>query len=456
LLKLANEIPRIFLGAPEVEIQTDLRNLKSETSGTDAPRSTVDLQPELRVSSARTWTSLDLVVTVKAVKLHLYDASAYSESQLKEHGIARFALNDNTLRLKVLSDGAAEAQVVLRSFTMGNTRPGPNKFREIIPAAQHDRNQFMLLYTMSGGQNSSSLAVLTVDSPRIIFAIDPVISLLEFFTSAFAGPSSQSVSSQVPEVQEEEPQSKGTMDFRFDLHDVSISVLENDADAESRAIRLYINQILLSQQVSKASRHISSINNICQGILALNVNHLGMSLMRMGRASESVRFLDDVDLTVSLDSRATASQQMTNIEIAAKPIVFRASYRDINLITSIVNKAIEKYGESQQRIKQQADSQLATTTSPDREVIATVTTSSSKSRSQSIGKARVLMTKEQASCRTWPHLFAVLMIPKLKASFDGFRLVLIGDLHEQPMLHLKIKPFIVGAKDWSGEVLSLC
>ncbi|EEB98610.1 hypothetical protein MPER_01853, partial [Moniliophthora perniciosa FA553] len=41
---------------------------------------------------------------------------------------------------------------------------------------------------------------------------------------------------------------------------------------------------------------------------------------------------------------------------------------------------------------------------------------------------------------------------KLKASFDGFRLVLIGDMHEQPMLHLKVKPFIVGAKDWSGEL----
>lgn len=41
---------------------------------------------------------------------------------------------------------------------------------------------------------------------------------------------------------------------------------------------------------------------------------------------------------------------------------------------------------------------------------------------------------------------------QLKASFDGFRLVLIGDLHEQPMLHLKIKSFIIGAQDWSGQV----
>jgi hypothetical protein len=43
-------------------------------------------------------------------------------------------------------------------------------------------------------------------------------------------------------------------------------------------------------------------------------------------------------------------------------------------------------------------------------------------------------------------------ILKLKGSFDGLRLILIGDLHEQPVMHLKVKPFIVGAKDWSGEV----
>ena len=41
---------------------------------------------------------------------------------------------------------------------------------------------------------------------------------------------------------------------------------------------------------------------------------------------------------------------------------------------------------------------------------------------------------------------------QFKGSFEGFRLVLIGDLHEQPLLHLRVKPFILGAKDWSGDV----
>ena len=46
--------------------------------------------------------------------------------------------------------------------------------------------------------------------------------------------------------------------------------------------------------------------------------------------------------------------------------------------------------------------------------------------------------------------------PQLKASLDGFRLILIGDLHEQPLLHLVIKSFVLNLNDWSGEVRCLC
>ena len=37
----------------------------------------------------------------------------------------------------------------------------------------------------------------------------------------------------------------------------------------------------------------------------------------------------------------------------------------------------------------------------------------------------------------------------MEGTIDGFRLILIGDLHEQPMLQLNVKPFTLKAKDWS-------
>jgi vacuolar protein sorting-associated protein 13A/C len=126
--------------------------------------------------------------------------------------------------------------------------------------------------------------------------------------------------------------------------------------------------------------------------VALTVSRLGMSLIRMGGASESVRFLDDVDLTFSLDSRSSSSHQMTNIEIGAKPITFRASYRDINLITSIVNKAIEGYSNSQQSpTKHGEEVSQPNSGNPEMSVIRSTTLDQSRQD----GKARVLVSKEQ-------------------------------------------------------------
>ncbi|KAG5647989.1 hypothetical protein DXG03_007023 [Asterophora parasitica] len=420
LVMLSQSVPRVLADAPEEEafLPVPHGSAHPRPSSVSGSQSLVALEPELRIvpsTTGRSWTSLDLVVFVNAIKLHLYDAGATTEKNLKDHGIARFALNDNTLRFKLLSDGSGEAQVVMRSFTMGNTRPGTSRLREIIPAAQHDRNQFMILYTMAGGSDSASLLVLTVDSPKMIFAVDPVIALLGFFTNAFP-PQSPKNYEYVAAAEIAESTPKGTLDYRVDLHDLSVSVLENDSDPESQSITLSVNQILFSQQ----------------GIIALSVTRLGMSLMRMGKASESVRFLDDVDLTLSLDSRSTASQKLTRMEIAVKPIIFRGSYGDLTMISSIANKAIALYGASN---AQTSPSDGVLVVNASRSVEGRSKSSGMRSRRPTIGNAHVLMSTEH-----------------LTGSFDGFRFVLISDLNEQPMMHLKIKPFIVGAKDWSGEL----
>jgi vacuolar protein sorting-associated protein 13A/C len=128
--------------------------------------------------------------------------------------------------------------------------------------------------------------------------------------------------------------------------------------------------------------------------MALTINRLGMSLIRMGKDTESVRFLDDIDLTFSLDSRMSSSELMTSMEIAAKPIVLRASYRDINLIMAIVNKAFERYANSQK--SDSTPEQGAETTSFTTKSSTGRHAKSSVSKSpRPIGRARVLTSKEQ-------------------------------------------------------------
>ena len=263
LIGLSRAIPRVLEGAPQGEIQADkslsIKDSPSANAENDPTKTSASLQPELIIpsveSGAKPWPTMDLVLTIGAVKLHLYDEYA-TERNLRDCGIARFVLNNNSLRMKMLSNGSYEAQVILKSFTMSNTRKGDTKFREIIPAAQHERNQVMVLYSVAGGRDNSSVAIVTVDSPQLILAIDPMFALLDFITGPFSVPTSQPQPGAASSVQARSsgtpgPDTQGGgIGFRFDMHDVVVSILEDETSADSRAIRLYVRQLLLSQQVN--------------------------------------------------------------------------------------------------------------------------------------------------------------------------------------------------------------
>ncbi|GJJ09687.1 hypothetical protein Clacol_003911 [Clathrus columnatus] len=428
LTHLIRSIPKIIQEEELGKVETSLsppstisqsQSISASSSSDERTISVVNLQPELEtvsVDGIRPWTSLDLELNIGSVKLHLYDETAKMSSDLKTSGIARFALNDTRLRYKSLTDGAAEAELILRSFTMTNTRSGSSRFREIIPAAKHSRNQFMVLYTTSGGIEPSSVVIVTVDSPRVIFSVDPVFALLSFFSDDNENLDlPEKTDGSAIEHQNQERQSSG-LDFRIDLHDVIISVLETDTAPDTQAIQLSIKQILLSQQT----------------IMALTVNRLGMSLLRMDKPLEAVRFLDDLDLTFSMDNRQITDQRMSNLEVSLQTIIFRVSYRDIILISSIINKAVE------------------------------LSTQHSKSDNASFypseqgGTSSKLLSNHSTSVGTQGRRGiisrAVTSKENFKGVFDGFRLVLIGDIYELPVLHLSTRAFEIKVQDWSADL----
>lgn len=114
-----------------------------------------------------------------------------------------------------------------------------------------------------------------------------------------------------------------------------------------------------------------------------------MSLIRMGAESDTVRFLDDIDLTFSLDSRASQPEQHVSIESSSTEIVFRASYRDIMLITAITSKAIELYARSQ------GDTLLDGERPSNTQTQTTRPAPSAVGARQTPGKARIVLSKEQ-------------------------------------------------------------
>jgi len=398
-----------------------------------------DLGPELSVTQAKNadvWATLDFSFSVGTIALELYTLEAQTEDNLKANSIARFALVQSKLGFKQLSDGAMEAQFSLKTLSFSNTRAGNSVFRDIIPPATHDGNQVMLQYTMSGGIDKSSLAIVTVDSPRLILAVEPLAALLEFALSPFKGQAGTTASTieDAGENTVEGPNNKaGALAFRVEIIDATVIVLANDSDSRSQAIQLSIKEVLLSQQ----------------SILALKVDKLGMSFGRMDRPNDRVKFLDELNVALSLDTRRKGSQQMTSIDVdIPDPVIFRASYSDIMLITDIANKAmavaqkaLAPADQSDPRSEKRsslttADAMTETTTGvvtvPAK--AATRRTSVSKRRG-SIDKASLLVSKEQ-----------------LKARVNGFQFVLVGDIQEMPFVHLSTSEFQVLVNDWSGDM----
>lgn len=304
----------------------------------------------------------------------------------------------------------------------------------------------MVQYTMSGGNDNASLAIVTIDSPKFILAIEPLAALLEFALAPFkAAPGEE----QQPNEEEqhlaslepvEGPTSTSSgMAFRVNIVHATVTVLANDSDPKSQAIELSINEILLSQQ----------------SILAFKIDQLGMAFGRMDKPDARVRFLDDLNVALSLDTRRRGSQQMTSFEVEIPDaIVFRASYSDIMLITDIVNKAIavankalssEEAVEPDMHRRQSSGgtdmtstrAPATTTITPAHRTATTNTTrrSSISRRRKSVDQSKVLVSKEQ-----------------LKATINGFQFVLIGDVQEMPMVHLSTNEFSVMVNDWSGDV----
>lgn len=195
LYDLSKSIPAAFTIDDEQFIEEDAEKLSIPTETKKAvmkdqqfksvtKKPSVDLNPEIMISDDL-WTTTELSFDVGTVSLELFTPLATSASKLKENSIARFALNDTTLKLKTLSDGAMESELTLKSLRMDDTRAqSATKFRQLIPPAVHDGHQFMVHYSKSGGTEQSSLALVTIDSPKIIFSVDPLFALTEYFWSA--------------------------------------------------------------------------------------------------------------------------------------------------------------------------------------------------------------------------------------------------------------------------------
>ena len=475
LLELSNTVPSAFATDADESEQDALQELPSSTTGPAKQVSDIGSQkstedrppahqgPELGSNSEK-WTKLDFSFKAKTVALELILAKEDEPvKSLEDSSLSMFAINDTDVKLKMLSDGGIESELLIHSFTIKDSRTQEtNKFRKIMSLINDDvKQQFMANITISGGAERHLIAMITIDSPRIIFAMDYLFALLSFANTAFAKEKPMEIENESEDDSDHEndsdistvansrsdsgledttPSSDSmSISFRVNVEDAQVILIANPTISSSEAIVLGTKQVLLSQQ------HAST----------LQITKVGMFLCRMDKFETSrLRILDDFSVLLSMENRSQGKQaSLTSIHIDIEPLVLRLSLRDILLALQIMNKASEMTNtnsggmedQEPQKIKEVKASGDASTRrgSMSKRATSTVAKQTKKSGSRTVSGQK-LPPKPRGSI--------VMKREEMNAEIQGIRVILIGDLHELPLIDWSVKKFNVDVRDWSGAM----
>lgn len=488
LLAISRSVPAAFSGDAEAQNEEAEQAVDDSTlrRAQTLPRSqqpneddTVDMAPELG-SHRDTWTKLDLVFRVSTIGLELINArEGQPVGNVETASLGRFSLDDSRLKTRMQANGSLEAEFVIQSFTIHDSRPrDTNKFRRIMTSGNKSVQQFMASVTMSGGKERNLIAMVAIDSPRIIFALDYLFALQNFIMTGLTVDEPLPIEDEDLESPEEsdadsmqvsiarrqsshmsprssistrsgkkstENEAKMSISFRVNVVDAQVILIANPLSASSEAIVLGTKQVLLSQQHA----------------LTFQVSEVGMFLCRMDRFEDSrLRIIDDFSIQMSMDS---SKPDMTNIHIDIEPLILRVSLRDILLVLQVISKASELSGNDDDKAKkpgaaEQKAKELSRGGLKQR-------TASGKGASTVAGKAKsgkgtgTMAGQSKSNTRSGgssgePHDIAKKSRRReeLTATIDGIRVVVIGDLHELPILDLSIKDFTATAEDWSSSL----
>ncbi|GKZ27080.1 hypothetical protein AbraCBS73388_003718, partial [Aspergillus brasiliensis] len=474
LLDLSKRVPSAFATDPEQQELEAMESLPSSVTDPTREAETRAVQTrqaqETAASGAspndETWVRLDMIFKVDSVGLELILANDDAPvGCLEDASLSKFSLNDTRVKLRMLTDGSLESELLIHSLSIRDSRnKDTNKFRKIMSLINNDvKQQFMASVSMTPGPNNHLIAMLTIDSPRIILALDYLSALQSFANTAFATEEpvveedgdespdeSEPRTSTADSIEESTitPSSGGdapaadrqmTVSFRVNLVDAQVITIANPAITHTEAIVLGTKQMLFSHQ----------------NVSTLQVSKVGMFLCRMDKFETSrLRILDDFTLEVSMDSRPQErGSSLTSINVHIEPLVLRLSLRDILMAIQIVNKASEMRAQGTQSVesdepKKLSDVKSTRPISSRRRSSGRQTSAAMVSRNQRHSSA----TADNSDRELVSQRSAVLKREELTAQVDGIRVILIGDLHDLPLLDWSVKKFNVDIRDWSSTL----
>ncbi|KAF2858296.1 hypothetical protein K470DRAFT_221567 [Piedraia hortae CBS 480.64] len=421
------------------------------------------LGPELG-NDGQNWTKMDLVFRVGAVSLELVSGKLDQPiGDVNAASLSKFSLNETSVKLRMLDNGAVEGEFLVQSFIINDTRAHEKtEFRKVMSLINTDvKQQFMASVSISGGENKQLVAILSIDSPRVIVALDYLFALLSFVNTGIAQdkpmiveeesePESQSEMEQEAssvdthkiiqqrsrsqeEVATEKKQESGmSIAYRVNIVDAQAVLIANPAIKESEAIVLGTKQVLFSQQ----------------NAMTLQVEKVGMFLCRMDKFETTrLRILDDFSVQMSLDMQSQGKDSdVTSIHVDIEPLVLRLSLRDILLAMQIVNRASAMSGQQNKQLEDEAPKKI-TKSSQSTRAKSAKTSHRPETRTMATRKS----SKVQKPDRPAPAS-GVIKREEMHLEVGGVRVVLIGDRHELPMLDWTVHKFDVDVRDWTDNM----
>ncbi|KAJ5665895.1 uncharacterized protein N7477_008343 [Penicillium maclennaniae] len=450
LLALSKSIPGAFATDAEQQELEALESLPSSVTEPtrEATSKAVQAQKDSDAATAadgaskETWVRLDMIFKVDSVGLELILANDNQPvGRLEDSSLSKFSLNDTRVKLRMLTDGSLESELLIHSFSIRDSRRhDSNKFRNIMSLINNDvQQQFMASLSMSPGPEKHLIAMLTIDSPRIMFALDYLSALQSFSNSAFTNEEPAGTREEDSTDKAITEASAGdsvagttTVSFRVNLVDAQVIMVANPTITHSEAIVLGTKEILISHQ----------------NVSTLQIQKVGMFLCRMDKFETSrLRILDDFTVELSVDSRPQdKGSALTSIEVHLEPLVLRLSLRDILMAIQIVNKAAEMRAQNAQQLEGGEVKNI-------NDAKGIRAQSGSKTSSTLAHRTRRVVSQAVETIdQSIPQSSAVLKREELSAKIDGVRVILIGDLHDLPLLDWSVKKFNVDVRDWSSTL----
>lgn len=380
---------------------------------------------------------VDLDFEIPRLSLTLYNKTTNLDD-FDSNMLTFLAINGFQLKLSIENDDTFSSEMFVNSLRVKDVRIGAeNKFTEIIPPLDENEKQLLIgVSSFEVGDVKSISLVGTITKPKCILALDHIFELQAFVNKGMEidapvvldyNTKSDDSDSIASCVSEEEQTISTQFGFSINVIEPSIILLADSTKSDTEAIVFKVEQITVTKQ----------------SIVSLAANNIGMFIATMDNlADQRLRIIDDFSVSFSLDDRGSSSTNLLkNIELSVDALLLRISLRDIRLAMQIFGRANELYARAhglkdelpnpEYKISEDFKSKLSKYAPS---IVSSFAAQVPKRRKLSIGASVIVKGEE------------------FNGSFGGARLVLIGDVHELPVLDMNVKPFEAKILNWSNDL----